>query len=977
MTDPYADLVPKRRTEDVAPGYADLIPEAVGRYADLIPEKRQTTSRLGGETPITWEGIKETPAALLRGAIKSLEGVANLLPDALNLALQSPEGLSPYRDPQLPTVDIPKPAEPTTEFGKTMELGAEIGTPFIPAGRAAKAARALQGALKTAPAAKVAPEITKALASAAERDAVYQRLLARGKVGQKAPEAAAAPPIQASEAATTAADALTPEMLSLRNARRALPEKSEGFSVNAFSANEAAKRTQLAILEAGKGFREARRSGQTFTEIKADADALGMSAEDLLRRQKGTTYNAAQSTAARQIAIDEADRLLSAVKIIDPASPEAPQAWRDMALRATATFEQSRAAISEGARALGAVRIELSPSKMRLKAVENITSGKFGVDPAEQLRMLQTLDDPVQVARFMRNLPEATTADKFKEAWINALLSGPVTHVKNFVSNGIVASISLPERTMAATLGLASKGEQVYFREVAAQASGMANAMKQATRTAWRVFVDEGAVGSSGKVELTHRAAIKGPLGYAVRMPGRALEASDQWFKAINYGGEIEALAVRRAIQEGATGSKVGSRMREILANPPGELVRAAQKQANIATFTNALSEQEGIVARGARAIQSLKQSGKELKNIPWPARVVNALGDATATIIFPFVRTPTNIFKYSVARSPFGVFLKDVQKELLAGGVQRQRALANMALGSAMGATTATYVLSGKITGAGPSDADERRLWRGTGRQPYSIKIGNKWYAYGGLEPFGTLLGISADFAEIGRKITADVRDKLASMVGMAFARNVKEKTFLQGMSQLVEALDDPGRYGQAFVQNLVGTAVPTGVAQTARAIDPVVRDVQGIMDRIKSRIPLASESVPPLLNLWGETITREGSATYRLFSPVYVSTQKNDPVTEEMLRLGVSQGMPERVIADQRLTAKQYATFVTAAGTEAKTMLNEEVASPGWKRMPDQDKVNLIEKIITRTRAAARKDLVLDNPALEAAYETKRSGE
>ena len=970
----FDELIPKRRREEAGQNlFADLIPEQKTEqnlFASDIPERRQTTSRLGGDTPITLEGIKETPAAILRGAIKSIEAIANLLPGTMNLALQSPEGLSPYQDPQIPAIDVPKPAAPETEFGKTVELASEFGTPFLPLGKAAKA---VAGMVKgPAPAAhKIAPELTAALASAAEQRAVYQRFLAKGakEAAQKAPGTAVKPSIQASAEATQAADVLTPEFLALRNARRELPVKSEGFSVERLSADEAAKRTQLAILEAGKGFREARRSGRTFAEIKADASAVGMSADDLLARTKGSVFNDAQTTAARQIAIDEAATLEKAVKLLDPADPASLGIYKQMALRASAVFEQSSAAISEGARALGAVRIELAPQRARMKAVENITSGKFGVDPIEQLKMLQSLDDPVQVARFMRTIPEATTGDKFMEYWINSLLSGPVTHVKNTVSNSLVAAYSLPERAMSATFGAVSSGERVYFREVTAQAAGMAKAMKQATKNAWRTFVDEGSVASTGKIELRTRQAIKGTKGYLIRTPGRLLESSDVWFKTINYGGEAEALAVRRAIQEGKRGADVGTRATELLVNLPDDLAKQAWRRAEYNTFTNRLSDQEGIIAGAAEALQNFKAKHPSMG------------------IIVPFVRTPTNIFKFSVARSPLGFALKDVRTQLTAGGASRQEALGRIALGTAVATTAGLYTANGHITGAGPSDANERRVWRMSGRQPYSVKVGDKWYAYGGLEPLGTLLGVAADFAEIGNKISAGEREKVASMIGIAFARNVKEKTFMQGISQVVGAVDSPDRKAEAMVQNLLGTAVPTGVAQTARALDPVVGDVRGIMDRILSRIPMASENVAPLLNFWGDEIKREGGGL-SLFSPVYISTQKNDKVVDEMIRLGYSPRMPERTIAEVRLTPQQYNRFVRTAGQNAHRLMAEQVARDDWadvvshgqvrKGISDAAKLGLFEMIVTDTRSVARNKLIFAadangnplDPVLKAAY-------
>ena len=53
--------------------------------------------------------------------------------------------------------------------------------------------------------------------------------------------------------------------------------------------------------------------------------------------------------------------------------------------------------------------------------------------------------------------------------------------------------------------------------------------------------------------------------------------------------------------------------------------------------------------------------------------------------------------------------------------------------------------------------------------------------------------------------------------------------------MSDLVEAVHDPDRYGERYIQRLAGTMIPTGVAQVARVQDPVLREARSVLDHIK----------------------------------------------------------------------------------------------------------------------------------------------
>src|SRR3990167_2019484 len=471
-----------------------------------VPEPLQTTD-LGG-TPITWEGIKEAPGALLRGVINVGQGLANILPETLNLALQSPPGLNKHRPRPLRKNAPPARAAGGTELGKQAEFFGEWGVPLLPVTRIGKAAHAL---LKET--GRIAPEMATA-ARVAEKAAELEKLAATGAwrpfqmpsgpVATKAPRVkkggwrpVPAPGVSretvgVSEAATKAADALTPEMLALRNTRRQVPAKVEGFSTTPMSADEAVK------------------------------------------------------------------------------------AYKQTALRASAVMEQVSAVKSEAARSLVVQRMQLSPSARLQRAVENITSGKFGVDPAEQIRRLQTLADPVQGARFMRKLPEATNWGKFTELYREALLSGPLSQVKNFASSAITTAWTIPERLAQATMGIGSR-ERIYFSESLALAQGYAKAMRKATGNAWTVFYNEVGMDPTGKVlEGVSQQAIKRKLGYAVRTPGRAMEAADVWWKTILYGGESEALALRQAIREGGPRAGRAARMAEILANPSDDLVKAA-----------------------------------------------------------------------------------------------------------------------------------------------------------------------------------------------------------------------------------------------------------------------------------------------------------------------------------------------------------------------------------------------------------------
>ena len=80
------------------------------------------------------------------------------------------------------------------------------------------------------------------------------------------------------------------------------------------------------------------------------------------------------------------------------------------------------------------------------------------------------------------------------EDWINILLSGPITHIKNNAGNILIMGAHVAETGMAATVGAARRyGRRggVYFGEVQAQLFGAMMAINDAGRHQARLSTGE------------------------------------------------------------------------------------------------------------------------------------------------------------------------------------------------------------------------------------------------------------------------------------------------------------------------------------------------------------------------------------------------------------------------------------------------------------------------------------------------------
>jgi len=283
---------------------------------------------------------------------------------------------------------------------------------------------------------------------------------------------------------------------------------------------------------------------------------------------------------------------------------------------------------------------------------------------------------------------------------------------------------------------------------------------------------------------------------------------------------------------------------------------------------------------------------------------------------------------------------------------------------GSAVGATVVSLAGEGLITGGGPSDPAAKALLRSTGWQPYSVKFGDKWVSYSRIEPLGVLMGISADFSDIAGAVSQNERDDLGAMLVSALAQNVTSKTWLSGLSDLVETLNDPDRYGKRWLNKYAGTLIPTGVAQVARTQDPMLREVQTALDAIKARVPGYSETLPARLNVWGEPIVLQGGLGPDMISPFYTSKEVKDPVSSELLRLGINPGRPSQTVQGVKLEPAQYHRYQELSGKLAKQTLDSLINSGQWEPLPDAAKERIVRKTFAETREQARQQLLMENP-------------
>jgi len=737
------------------------------------------------------------------------------------------------------------------------------------------------------------------------------------------------------------------------------------------SAQDIGQALKIAENVAG-GFDAARRGVITQAETKALARDLGMTADDLLARRRGQAMNAEEMYAARAIlgkANDELVKLAQRIQRTENPGDELLADFHKAMVRSVAIQEQVSGATAEAGRLLQQFRMAASSKDAPGRILAGLANAGGGAkrlrEAAEAIITLQR--DPGSLNKFIEAANRPTLSDKLQEVWYNFLLSGPQTHVVNMLSNTLTSLAQIPEHALAAGIGGARRAfnknaqERLAFTEVGARATGLLQGAREGVREiasrfaakegdptgAWNTakrwgnaIAEAEPADLATKVEAHAQRAISGWKGKAIRVPTSALTIEDEFFKAIARRSEMAGQAVRIARSEGLRGEAGKRRAAELLANPTDEMWEKSLDYARYATFQRPLGEAASKVSAFTQAMPIAKA-------------------------VLPFVRTPTNLFKFAVERSPFAPLLREWRKDFAAGGAQRDLAVARATIGAGIGALVAEAAEMGLITGSVPPDKNKRRLQNADGWEPYSVKIGDKYYSYRRLDPFAITIGSAADMATLGDGMTDGQKDKGAALVVASIMNNLTNKTWMSGLSDMLAGLRDPERYGGRFVDRFAGSAtVPTGVAQIARALDPTARETDGTLEYIQSRIPGLSDDLLPKRDVWGREMVSEGGIGPDIMSPIWVSTEKGDPATHEAIRVGAVISPPSESVGGKKLDARTYNRLQMVVGQTAHKWVSELIQQPDYRALETEGQAKAIKYVMDKAREAGRANVLGNVP-------------
>ena len=298
----------------------------------------------------------------------------------------------------------------------------------------------------------------------------------------------------------------------------------------------------------------------------------------------------------------------------------------------------------------------------------------------------------------------------------------------------------------------------------------------------------------------------------------RAMGASDEFMSQLNYRAISRAKALSQADE---LAKKFNITNEEDINKIADNLFKGAFDKEGRALDVEALAEAKDILYQlplNGKMFDARSGEMAQVRANHTALSLADNLNQQAAKnfllkIMFPFVKTGTNILQQNLEHNGLYAVLSKNQRELLMANT-REGAMARsqVAFGMFSFMVASGLAMNGQITGSAPANQKERQALFETGWKPYSIKFGNKYVSYQGHEPIQTILGFAADSVNIGSNIVTSNDEakweKFTQQVLSTTVNNFLDKAaFRTGLRQLA-ALTSPDEGNiEAFKKALVQT--------------------------------------------------------------------------------------------------------------------------------------------------------------------------
>ena len=379
---------------------------------------------------------------------------------------------------------------------------------------------------------------------------------------------------------------------------------------------------------------------------------------------------------------------------------------------------------------------------------------------------------------------------------------------------------------------------------------------------------------------------------WAVAYPAHGMAAIDTYFKTLIGRQELKARAFDKVLLESADGKVTP------------ELINKAEAQLRSTVF-GAQGEVIDVYANriGKEAALQLPLEGK--------------LGQVTQTLtsvpllqpFFLFAKTGVNAINVSLKHTPILARFNSEVNNILsataddftkvmeygitdAESLKQAKALVKgrIATGYATVAASISLYMNGNLSGNGPQDYETRKAWIANGWKPRSIKMGDVWVNYDGIEPFASFLALIADIGDNANDLNGTATEDMFRKAGYIISMNLTNKSYLAGVQNLQNLVSLNPERMTTWGAQMINNFFPYGGARNVAAnlMNPGMREVEAdFVQTILNRNPITRGMLPLKYDPLDGSVVNEwdlGTRILNSISPFQISGK--DTPTRKLLR-------------------------------------------------------------------------------------------
>lgn len=578
-----------------------------------------------------------------------------------------------------------------------------------------------------------------------------------------------------------------------------------------------------------------------------------------------------------------------------------------------------------------------------------------------ELDALLTKGDGDGVLRYVASLRRSTRTEKFTSAVKAAWLFRLTTQARNILST--TANIGLHRLADGPAILADRATARLFGGSRTKMFVGGHGVLRRGTRLGWQEGkrIWRGGVASDylDKMDIPRRTNYETPwLDTVVNKTFAVLGAEDAVMRGYPTQRAMAEIAAAEAHNAGFRGDALRQWVEAELAHPTPTLEAAAKVAGARETFQYSTRFSEMVNAFKAKA------RGQPLAEVP-------------AELGLPFVRTPIAVAETAVRFSPVGYLsagynlgkAMSLYRKTLTPAEMGQLLKLRKVFAERFGqATVGTFLplaagwllyVNGRMTGSRPGTSTEAGQWRTEGKEPFALRVGDRWWRMPLVAPIGSLMAFGAGLAETLRN--RDLGEtRRASRALSGAVTTLIEQPALTGPKQLLEAVTDVGGAGSRYLEGQISGVVPGAIAQAAQAADPYIRQPRGIVEAVATRLPggAAALGVPKAITPLGDTARRDEGLPTRIARAMldpFASTRSraaDDPLLAEMQRVGAAVGPLRR---DPAESDEQYQARQVRVGHARRRAMDRARETNLYRRLPVELKDEFLE---AAAEAATRGD-------------------